>query len=191
MLRSSLGIHSNNVLETLTSVSLGKYLNLAVLRSGSRFHTIMRNIHVSLQQQHSAHRLRTAEYSCVAHNQHDHGHRLQHEPPPPPPPLFVLRQVYKKTESMANNTDSGFSEAPAPWKRKGECFWLFGYVKSEAYPGPSSFHPLEGVSSFADPAKSGIYQGGVAYLMVTRYSESPCGMFLEFFSTSVDGLTSP
>ncbi|KAI0339046.1 hypothetical protein BDW22DRAFT_1336759 [Trametopsis cervina] len=75
--------------------------------------------------------------------------------------------------------ESPFVEAPAPWHNDGELFWLFGYNSAKQPLKPSSYGPLEGASSFADPEQSGAFKGGLSAVMIVRYKSSPVGPYEE------------
>lgn len=70
-----------------------------------------------------------------------------------------------------------FSELPAPWTCRGECFWFPTYVhaKRGTYPSPAAFGELEQGTAFADPTVAGDYEGGLASVIVFRYTDTPAG----------------
>ncbi|THH31846.1 hypothetical protein EUX98_g2351 [Antrodiella citrinella] len=78
-------------------------------------------------------------------------------------------------------SEKPFIEAPAPWPCKGECFWFSTYVhaKRGAYPPPAAFGELEQGTAFADPTVAGDYEGGLAGVIVFRYTETPVGPYDE------------
>ncbi|PSS29781.1 hypothetical protein PHLCEN_2v2929 [Hermanssonia centrifuga] len=73
-----------------------------------------------------------------------------------------------------------FQLVPVPWKCKGESFVFATYISKKAsYPSNASFNPLEAGSSFADPAVTGEFHGGLGMIMVIRYKETPVGSYDE------------
>jgi hypothetical protein len=72
---------------------------------------------------------------------------------------------------------------PPPWKLKGTMycfmFWVPGSL-AKAYPNEIAYSPLELKSSFASVADSGLPVGGLATIMVYRYTSSPTGAYDEF-----------
>ncbi|KAI0075586.1 hypothetical protein K474DRAFT_1370916 [Panus rudis PR-1116 ss-1] len=80
------------------------------------------------------------------------------------------------------SSDHPFPEAPAPWQCKGETFWFYTYVsptKDKPYPSKSEFNDIEGTSAFADPKVTGEFEGGLAFVMIVRYTETPVGPYDE------------
>ena len=80
-------------------------------------------------------------------------------------------------DTNKDSSTTPFRELPGLWDCKGESFLLYGRISSNAYPGPMHFSPLERNSDFASPERSGEFRGGLASVMVVRYSESPAGEY--------------
>ncbi|KAJ8123440.1 hypothetical protein ONZ43_g617 [Nemania bipapillata] len=91
------------------------------------------------------------------------------------------------------NDDEPIVPVPAPWKLKATVYILSfwnsktfsaegkgnGSAQKEARPPPIAYSPLEAKSSFADPAMSGEYFGGLSQIQIIRYTESPVGTYDE------------
>jgi len=71
-----------------------------------------------------------------------------------------------------------FVLAPPPWQTKCDIYWLPSYGRG---PLPANaYSPLEASSpTFADPAQSGDFKGGLGLVMIIRYSETPVGSYNE------------
>ncbi|KAI1172023.1 hypothetical protein F4777DRAFT_23097 [Nemania sp. FL0916] len=91
------------------------------------------------------------------------------------------------------NNDAPIVPVPPPWKLKGTIYVLtFWASKVSAAKGKGSgkhqrqhglptiaYSPLEASSSFADPAASGEYLGGLSQIQIIRYTEGPVGPYDE------------
>ncbi|KAH8097115.1 hypothetical protein BXZ70DRAFT_944312 [Cristinia sonorae] len=88
---------------------------------------------------------------------------------------------------MAEPTTSGTTEipfpvAPSPWFCRGEAFTFVTTIRASrdnASLLPGSFNDLEGESLFADRAHVGEYKGGLAMVMIVRYTDTPVGPYDE------------
>lgn len=78
----------------------------------------------------------------------------------------------------SNPPDIPFPIAPAPWHCRGEAFWFLAYISlgKNQHPPASTYSELEASSDFADPVASGAYKGGLAWMQVVRYTDTPVGM---------------
>ena len=71
-----------------------------------------------------------------------------------------------------------FTAVAPPWKLKGTIYMVSFWNTAGVLPD-FAYSPLEGSSSFADPAASGRHQGGLGQFQVIRYTESPVGPYDE------------
>lgn len=88
------------------------------------------------------------------------------------------------------SSDDPIVPVAAPWKLKGTVYVL-SFWNNKTFPvegkgktqevGPPTiaYSPLEAKSSFADPAASGEYLGGLSQVQIIRYTESPVGPYDE------------
>ena len=79
-------------------------------------------------------------------------------------------------ESVTELRPEPFLVAPSPWLCKGELFWFFDYSWGKSYPGKVQFSDFEAASPWTDPQETGGYEGGIQYLMIIRYKDTPVGM---------------
>ena len=64
--------------------------------------------------------------------------------------------------------------APAPWTTKCDMYWLISYTSGALL--EDVYAPLEASSkTFANPSEAGAFHGGLAFVQIVRYSETPVG----------------
>lgn len=63
--------------------------------------------------------------------------------------------------------------APAPWNTKSECYWLFLTLKKLP---EGVYDPLEASSEECVGSETGQFKGGLGFIMVVRYKDTPVGM---------------
>jgi hypothetical protein len=77
----------------------------------------------------------------------------------------------------------GIEHVPPPWDLKGTLYTFFFWIPASQtanFPSEIAYSPLERVSHFAATAHSGSPRGGLATVMVYRYTSTPVGPYDEF-----------
>ena len=81
-------------------------------------------------------------------------------------------------KSVASETTHPVPHRPAPWTVKADAYLMALWLPSKLPEG--IYDPLEASSpAFADPKEAGEFRGGIGFIMVVRYSDTPCGPYDE------------
>jgi hypothetical protein len=73
---------------------------------------------------------------------------------------------------------SQFTVVPPPWVTKCNVYCLLFPTRAGSLPA-DAYSPLEAASSFSDPTQAGAFKGGMGFVMIIRYFETPIGPYNE------------
>lgn len=82
---------------------------------------------------------------------------------------------------MASNQGLPYVVAPPPWSCKCTAYVLpYFHSASKGLPVDIAYAPLEAASpAFSSESQAGVYKGGLCFLQIIRYTETPVGPYDE------------